>query len=236
MAFGGWVLVSRRSTTPDRLRPRNQAPPTLTAHADAVTERARTYARAARLSDRLVRTIELAARVHDHGKADPRMQAFFYGGTAPPLAEPIAKSVFGTDDRRAERTARRASGLPPGWRHEQASAEILLDAWRGDGIVSLPEDPDRGVDLELAMVLTSGHHGAAHPMPPVPGPGTAARSFRVEIAGVAGTATGTDGAAWDSGAPFRRIERVTARYGPWTLAYLQALLVLADRTVSAEGS
>ena len=33
----------------------------------------------------------------------------------------------------------------------------------------------------------------------------------------------------------QRLERLTSDYGMWSLAYLQSLLVLADRNVSAEG-
>lgn len=235
MATGGWVLLPTMATAHDRVRPRNEPPPTLEAHAQAVADRTAWFARAAGLSDVLVRSLVLAARVHDHGKADPRMQAFFRSGFAPPLAEPIAKSVFGTDDRRADRTARLASGLPSGWRHEQASTVILADAWKRGQITGLPDDAERGVDLELTMNLVAAHHGAAHPVPPVPKPGAPPRSFRIEAAGIAGTATGSDDEAWSEGQAVQRLERLTSDYGTWSLAYLQSLLVLADRTVSAEG-
>ncbi|WP_320670777.1 type I-G CRISPR-associated helicase/endonuclease Cas3g [Patulibacter defluvii] len=234
MATGGWVLLPT-ATAHDRVRPWGEDPPTLEAHAHAVADRTAWFARAAGLSEVLVRSLVLAARVHDHGKADPRMQAFFRGGVAPPLASPIAKSVFGTDDRRADRTARLGSGLPSGWRHEQASTAILDDALAHDRIGGLLDEPERGIDIDLVRGLVDGHHGAAHPLPPVPGPGAPARSFHVDAAGVAGTATGSDTEAWGDGESLRRFERLTARHGPWSLAYLQSLLVLADRTVSAEG-
>lgn len=44
---------------------------------------------------------------------------------------------------------------------------------------------------------------------------------------------GLDG--WAQGAWFERFFSLQERYGPWSLAYLEALLVLADRTVSREG-
>ncbi|EHN11099.1 CRISPR-associated helicase Cas3 Anaes-subtype [Patulibacter medicamentivorans] len=235
MATGGWVLLPMTTTAHDRVRPWNEDPPSLDAHAHAVADRTAWFAQAAGLSETLVRSLVLAARVHDHGKADPRMQAFFRGGVAPPLADPIAKSVFGTDDRRADRTARLGSGLPSGWRHEQTSGVILADAWRHDRITGLPDEPERGVDFDLTLSASCGHHGSAHPFPPVPGPGAPPRSFHVDVAGIAGAATGSDAEAWDDGEPLRRLERLTARYGAWSLAYLHSLLVLADRTVSAEG-
>lgn len=235
MATSGWVLLPTTTTAHDRVRPWDEAPPTLEAHAQAVADRTAWFARAAGLSDVLVRSLVLAARVHDHGKADPRMQAFFHGGVAPPFAEPIAKSVFGTDDRRADRTARLASGLPPKWRHEQASMAVLADALQHGRVTGLLDEPGWGVEMDVVNGAGLAHHGLSHPLPPVPGPGAPPRSFHIDAAGIAGTATGSDAEAWDDGEPLRRLERLTAKYGVWSLAYLQSLLVLADRTVSAEG-
>lgn len=235
MPTGGWVLVPIKRSSPEQVRPRGEDPPSLASHAQAVAERAEQFAQAAGLPDEIVRTITLAARVHDHGKADPRMQAFFRGGVAPPLADPLAKSVFGTDDRRADRTARKASGIPDRLRHEQASVAILEDALANDRVTGLPDLPGRGIDPELALHATSAHHGYARPWLPVPRGGTPARGFAVDIAGGTGTAHGDGREAWDDGASFRRFLTLNARYGPWTLAYLESLLVLADRTVSAEG-
>lgn len=231
----GWVLVPIEPDSYAQVRPRGEDPPSLSSHAQAVAERAEQFARVAGLPDEIVRTITLAARVHDHGKADARMQAFFRGGVAPPLADPLAKSVFGTDDRRADRTARKASGMPDHLRHEQASVAILADALANDRVTGLPDRPGLGIDPELALHETCSHHGHDRPWPPVPRGGTPARGFAVNIGGVAGTALGEGLEAWDHGASFRRFHALNARYGPWTLAYLESMLVLADRTVSAEG-
>lgn len=231
----GWVLVPIERASHARVRPRGEAPPALATHAQSVAARAEQFARAAGLPEEIVRTIALAARVHDHGKADPRMQAFFHGGVAPPLAEPLAKSVFGTDDRRADRTARKASGMPDLLRHEQASVAVLVDALANDRVTGLPDVPGRGIDRELALHLGSSHHGWSLPWPPFPRNGAPARGFAIAVAGVTGTARGDGLEAWAHGAAFRRFHALHARYGPWTLAYLESMLVLADRTVSAEG-
>lgn len=231
----GWVLVPIKRDSHAQVRPRGEDPPALAAHAQAVAERAEQFARAAGLPDEIVRTITLAARAHDHGKADPRMQAFFRGGVAPPLADPLAKSVFGTDDRRADRTARKASGMPDQLRHEQASVAILADALAHDRVAGLPDGPGRGIDPELALHVDSAHHGWSLPWLPFPRNGAPARGFATNAAGVTGTARGDGLEAWAHGASFRRFHALNARYGPWTLAYLESMLVLADRTVSAEG-
>lgn len=231
----GWVLVPIEPDSHTQVRPRGEDPPSLSSHAQAVAERAEQFARAAGLPDEIIRTITLAARVHDHGKADSRMQAFFRGGVAPPLADPLAKSVFGTADRRADRTARKASGMPDQLRHEQASVAILADALAHDRVTGLPDVPGHGIDPELALHAAHTHHGYARAWPPFPRGGTPARSFAVSIGGVTGTARGDGLEGWDHGASFRRFHALNARYGPWTLAYLESMLVLADRTVSAEG-
>lgn len=225
----GWVLVVPARLARDRVRAHDAPPPTLDAHARAVAARAGSFARAARLPARLARTVEVAARVHDHGKADPRMQAFFRGGQPLALADPIAKSVFGTADRRADTAARAAAGLPRRWRHEVASAAILRDAWT--------RDPNAlgDLDIDLAQLLVVAHHGHGHPLVPVPDGGTAARPFHVDAAGIAGACRADAVDRWDVEVAMRRREQLTDGFGPWALAYLVSMLVLADRTVSAEG-
>lgn len=225
----GWVLVVAAQLAGDRIRVDNAPPPTLDEHARAVAERARSFAQAAGLPARLAHTIEIAARVHDHGKADPRMQAFFRGGQPLALADPLAKSIFGIDDRRMAVVARAASGLPRRWRHEVASAAILRDAWT--------RDPGAfgDLDFDLAQFLVLAHHGHGHPLVPVPSGGASARPFHVEAAGIAGTCPAGAVEDWDVEAALRRREQLTDRFGPWILAYLVSLLVLADRTVSAQG-
>ncbi len=227
--LAGWVLVVPARLAGDRVRAHDASPPTLDAHACAVAQRARGFARAAGLPARLAQTVEIAARIHDHGKADQRMQAFFRGGQPLALADPLAKSIFGTDDRRMSAVARAASGLPARWRHEVASAAILRDAWA--------RDPRAlgDLDLDLAQLLVVAHHGHGHPLVPVPRGGLAARPFHAEAAGIAGTCKPDAVDRWDVEAALQRREQLLDRFGPWALAYLVSLLVLADRTVSAEG-
>jgi hypothetical protein len=59
--------------------------------------------------------------------------------------------------------------------------------------------------------------------------------FYVDAAGIHGTATGDGQDGWADGEWLRRFWRVLDRYGEWGTSYLEALLVLADRTVSARG-
>jgi CRISPR-associated endonuclease/helicase Cas3 len=224
-----FVLTVRVHPDPSALRSRG-APPTLEAHALAVAARVTAYAVRAELPLALVETLTLAGRAHDHGKADPRNQAFFRGGGAGLDAEPIAKSVFGTDDRRAGRAARLASGLPHDLRHEVESVVILQHALAGGGVDDLAAD----VDVDLLLHVVGTHHGLGLPVPRLPHGGAPPRAYAVDAAGVRGVAAGDGQAAWDDGEWLERFLRLNERYGSWGLAYLRTLLVLADRTVSSE--
>ncbi|HEX4109168.1 MAG TPA: type I-U CRISPR-associated helicase/endonuclease Cas3 [Solirubrobacteraceae bacterium] len=231
----GWVLIPVATTAADRLGSDSRTPPTLNAHAAAVGARTHWFADAAGVPHGIAQTLVLAARVHDHGKADPRMQAFFRGGHPLPGAAPLAKSTFGTDDRAAAQMARRAAGLPRRWRHELESAAIFADAWVRGPQALVPGGDPSSVDPELAVHLISTHHGRCLPLPPRTLAGAPGSPYRADVDGIVGVSDGQATETWDGEVALHRLEVLAARYGPWTLAFLQALLVLADRTVSAEG-
>lgn len=227
-----FVLLARPAVTPEELRPSEKRPPELDAHAKAVAERAADFVARSGLPGPVAAAVVLAARAHDHGKGDPRFQTFFRGGVPAFLGAPIAKSVFGTADVQAGRAARAAAGLPGGLRHEIASVAMLADAVAAGGIADMPDE----VDLELALHLVATHHGLGRPVPALPSAsGSAPREFAVRAAGIAGSACGDALEGWEDGAWLRRFLAVVDRYGPWGSAYLEALLMLADRSVSREG-
>ena len=227
-----FVLLARPTTTLEELRPSDQRPPTLDDHATAVAERASGFVAGSGVPERVAAAVVLAARAHDHGKGDPRFQTFFRGGVPAFLDAPIAKSVFGTADVQASRAARAAAGLPGGLRHEIASVAALADALATGGVADMPDE----VDIELALHLVATHHGLGRPVPRVPSTSASGpREFAVRAAGIAGSARGDAVEAWEAGAWLRRFLAVVDRYGPWGSAYLEALLMLSDRTVSQEG-
>lgn len=229
----GWVLVPQgEQSDPDELRRKADPPPTLAAHCREVADRAERFAIAAGLERRLIDTLVLAGLAHDLGKADPRMQGLFHGGVTPAVADLLAKSTFGTGDRARDSAAREAAGMPTGLRHEQASVGILKDAVENGDVERLVPT---GVEIDLLLYLVGAHHGKSHPIPPVPSGGSPPRPYRVEMNGLGGDAAGTGDEGWNDGESFSRVARLRARLGPWALAYMEALLVLADRTVSAEG-
>ncbi|MDQ3677372.1 MAG: type I-U CRISPR-associated helicase/endonuclease Cas3, partial [Actinomycetota bacterium] len=166
-----FVLVARSATTrsgpaatPEEIRPASKPPPTLDEHAAAVAKRAGSFIAGSGLPEPVAAAIVLAARAHDHGKGDPRFQAFFRGGVPASIGAPIAKSVFGTADVQAGRAARSAAGLPSGLRHEIASVAALAEAVADGGVDGMPDE----VDAELALHLVATHHGLGRPVPRVP--------------------------------------------------------------------
>ncbi len=225
-----FVLVVRPRPDHDALRPRSTSSPTLEEHVLPVTARVVGYARRMELPAAFVATLQLAARVHDHGKAEPRTQAYFRGGSLGLGAEVIAKSVFGTDDRRAHRAASAASGMPRHLRHEVESVAILRSALATGDIDGAPED----LDLDLLLHIVGTHHGLGLPVPRLPHGGSPPRPYVARAAGIVGTGHGDGRAAWADGAWLEQFLTLNDRYGWWGLAYLRTLLMLADWTVSRD--
>lgn len=232
-APAGWVLrrISAASRPEDRLDPRDQPPPTLDQHCVAVAERADRWARALDAAPEVIAAIRLAGLAHDLGKADPRIQAWFAGGTAPFGSPPLAKSTFGTADPVRSRRAADQAGMPRHLRHEIASVAALADALSSGTVPGFAADADR----ELALHLVGTHHGSGRPTFPVPDGGTPVPPWVARVESIRGAARGDGMDGWQDGAWEQRFWTLHDRFGPWTLAYLEALVILADRTVSREG-
>lgn len=197
-------------------------PETLASHRESVAVHAGAYSRRIGLKQGLSKTIEEAGRLHDDGKADMRFQAWLraIAGNDFARGEPLAKSgVVGTLDK----AVRRASGLPNQWRHEVLSVDLALER-----VESLGDE----CDPELLIWLVGTHHGQGRPffihedpwdhlqrdvfgisLPGQPGPHRLDFEWR--------------GLDWPS--LFHRLRR---RYGIWGLAYLEAVMRLADHRAS----
>lgn len=209
----GLVLAGRRR------RHREAGTPVLYGeHAAAVEERACLHAALCGLTPALSSAVRLAARYHDLGKLDRRFQAWLADGSQEP-SQPLAKSGGRLSPRRIAE-AREASGWPQGKRHELLSAVLLARA----------APLGNGVDDGLVQHLVATHHGFGRPFFEV----VADESETSVPASVEGRPVDAPANAlpdWPN--HVETMSRLEDELGIWGLAYLEALLVLADRTVSA---
>ena len=177
------------------------------------------------LPDKLVEDLSLAARVHDVGKADPRFQALLHGGN--PWVAQVSSSLLAKSDKLATsriefHRARREARYPVGGRHELLSVRL---------IESLPELLSLAHDQDLVLHLVASHHGYCRPFAPM-----VLDSAPVQVDGTIlghqmSARSETKLERIDSGVP-ERFWRLVRRYGWWGLAWLEALMRLADHRCS----
>jgi CRISPR-associated endonuclease/helicase Cas3 len=198
-------------------------PVTLEAHLQHVQGWTDCFTTRLPLTEHERRALTLAAAWHDVGKADLRFQAMLRG--EPRLSRfderpAIAKGAVAWDPGARER-----AGLPPGWRHEVSSVAMAEDA--------LQEEHDDVRDLTLWLIAT--HHGRGRPffdaVPDVP---AAAAPVRIGDRLVASAATSDPEALIAD--HLERFERLADWHGAHRLAWLEAILRLADHRASAVGA
>jgi len=239
---GGVILVAEKgvseaenvemaipTTEDDGASHTSSRPVLLDDHGCHVARFAKCFAQRLGLHEEIVKDLELAAFLHDAGKADPRFQTMLTGGDPwnRPEGPPLAKSGRSWSPQIWER-----SGLPKGWRHEALSVRMAQAHPR------FAEAHDR----KLVLWLIGTHHGLGRPLfnfcdpepeqdlppcldvdnwkIPVKRPGPQSLAFYFDE---------TDGADWPS--LFVDLKR---KYGMWTLAHLEAILRLADHRASEE--
>jgi CRISPR-associated endonuclease/helicase Cas3 len=209
-------------------------PQSLEAHSVEVRDLARRFTESLGVPEPVARTVALAAHFHDLGKADDRFQAMLYDGdaVAARLGEQRAKSGRDWRDPIARR-AGRIAGVPRGFRHEAVSGRLVRSL-----MAEHPELAD-GVDPELLHHLVVSHHGHARPLLPA--------IDDVGVPSVNVTLRNVDGLGEEALLEFSakgdrhqvdwshpaRFERLNDRYGWWGLAFLEALVRLADLECSA---
>ena len=186
-------------------------------HGQAVGALARLIAQRIGVRPDLADVVERAGVLHDVGKSDDRFQQWLDPEGQRDIV--LAKSVTSR-----HRWAATRGGWPRGGRHEDLSAR-LVRAW-------LESHPTWGAperrDLLLHLVIS--HHGKGRPLvPPVTDGTHLVVSAVVDGASVEAQA---DLAIVDWDQP-RRFRRLNERFGPWGLALLEAIVRLADWTVSA---
>ena len=169
------------------------------------------------LPPKLRRTVERAAMLHDIGKADARFQAWLRGGNPVKPDELIAKSRASGQNWEAIERARVMAGYPKGARHELMSVALL----ERHG-----QEPNE-IDRELLLHLIASHHGRCRPFAPV-----VEDADPVEVR-YGGWQARSDHCLDRAGSGVsERFWRLTRRYGWYGLAYLEAVLRLADQRES----
>lgn len=193
---------------------------TLSRHMDGVGDRAGRIAERLSLAAGVVDDLRLAGRLHDLGKVDRRFQDQLVGGDPVDLEmqmqeEPLAKSLPGV------RLARR---YPAGMRHEVASVAM---------VESNPDVLGSANDRDLVLHLVGTHHGWGRPLPPIiedTEPHTLSYTFD-------GHSMEADSNLVESALALDMADRfwcLIERYGYHGLAWLEAILRLADHQQSAE--
>ncbi|MBF0612887.1 MAG: type I-U CRISPR-associated helicase/endonuclease Cas3 [Magnetococcales bacterium] len=195
-------------------------------HLSGVERYAGHFATLAGLDMKLVADLQLAGKLHDVGKMDPRFQILLRGGERLLFVRDgsfLAKSVIAMPTRQMRQRARERAGYPKGGRHEAYSV-YLLEKYH--------ELMATAHDRELVLHLIGTHHGYGRPfLPWVEDPGVV-KKFVWH-----GMELSFDGShkkeRLDSGW-LSRYAILNRRYGWWGLAYLESLLRLADHRQSAE--
>lgn len=192
---------------------------TLRQHLEGVAARVAGIGQSLGLPSHLVNDLRLAAQYHDIGKVDLRFQAQLVGGDEVALAmldEPLAKSLPG---------ARKVQRYPTGMRHELASVALLVS---DPTALAAANDPD------LVLHLVGTHHGWARPLPPAiqdPSPQRLTYACDGSSNLAASSDLSTDTLALEM---TDRFWRLVERYGHYGLAWLEAILRLADIRESAK--
>ncbi len=182
----------------------------------------------------LEHAFRLAAQYHDLGKADERFQAMLHradrtdawlmAGVANSL---LAKSESLPKSLEQAREARERAGLPNGFRHEMLSVQLAEH-------LGISEDPRT---CELVLHLIGAHHGYARPFAPVV-IDDELPAIDVEVKDQRSSVESEQRQEWvpshriDSGIT-DRFWNLTRHFGWWGLAYLEAVLRLADQQASA---
>lgn len=225
-----WYLPVIDEGEDDRSRTTSRDPIRLDHHTQHVRNEVARTVDALPLDD-LSEVYEMAAKLHDLGKADERFQAmlrrtnrtdaWLLTGMESAL---LAKSDGMPQTPQQRKQARERAGLPEGFRHEMLSVELVS---YGHLI------PSNHKHRDLILHLIAAHHGYARPFAPIVSkdvpPDVAVNSVMLTRS----TRVQCPSHRVDSGIA-ARYWTLTRKYGWWGLAYLEAILRLADQQASAD--
>lgn len=201
------------------------SPISLKNHLRGARDFAQCFGEALALPLELTRDLALSGWIHDLGKADPRFQLLLHGGDPvreAAASELLAKSAVVATDQDARNRAQERSGYPKGMRHELLSVALV------EKDVSVRE---RAHDWDLVLHLVASHHGWCRPFaPPVLDPDP--QIVAVDFEGTKLTSSSAHDLQRFDSAISERFWKLTRSYGYWGLAWLEAVLRLADHRES----
>lgn len=190
---------------------------TLWDHVDGVSRQAADMARRCFLPEEVAADFALAGALHDLGKADPRFQLSLVEDEIALAMTDVLLAKSKDPGRRQQAAADPRWTYPTGARHEFLSVAL---AESHPAALATANDPD------LVLHLVATHHGKARPWPIVvddPFPRIASLPWRdAELV----ASTGLDAGFGARNA--ERVGRLTRRYGPHGLAWLEAIFRLSD--------
>ena len=183
-------------------------PITLADHTVGVVTRVEQFTEALRFDEHLADDLRLAAILHDTGKADERFQLLLAGSDwwNRPDGRVLAKS-----GRSSPRGAWARAGLPKGWRHEARSVRLASADLRFEAA----HDP------YLVLWLIGTHHGHGRPFFHFVDP--------LDDQGPQSLGYAFGGRDWAT-----LFDKLRRHYGVWRLAWLEAILRLADHRASED--
>ncbi|MGH9415616.1 MAG: type I-G CRISPR-associated helicase/endonuclease Cas3g [Terriglobales bacterium] len=173
--------------------------------------------------------VATAAEWHDGGKLDPRFQLLLYGGDeiAAGCGSALAKSAKVPRSPAQKLAARAATGLPAVFRHEMLSLPLAEH-----GALELSAE-----ERAICLHLIATHHGFGRPFAPIENdpdpPDVIGEIGGGPIALTSGQRRSLLPAHHLGSGVTERFWTLTRRYGWWGLAYLEAILRLADWYASA---
>ena len=205
------------------------ARPLLRDHCKAVACAAGEFCRRIGMGEEIAADLGLAAKLHDAGKSERRVQAFLHRADPDDLVESdeaIAKSGGRALDRAEYLRLVRLARLPEGYRHECWSVRLA------------ESHPDllSAHDADLVRYIIGTHHGHGRPLfPPVADPGADGK-VEWSLDGVRMVAESRHGLERLDSGWIEMCDRLYQRYGPWRLAHMEAVVRLADHLVSGGGA
>ncbi len=197
----------------------NGQPVSLYKHLSGVEEFARRHASGCGLPDDLVDALAKAGLLHDLGKIDPRFQSLLRGGVPWLGKNFLAKSTHTLKTSAAWNRAYMTSKYPKKGRHELLSVRLAESA--GNLL------PKKDILRDLTLHLIASHHGYCRPFTPVVFDEWKGQvSF--ELNGYPMSYSGSSNLERLDSGMADRYWKLVRYYGWWGLAWLEALLRLAD--------